>query len=155
MKTREHTQGFTLIDLLVGVTQVGILAAIALPTFLSQADTAVETEAALKVGSLNRAQQAYYLENRRFGSWMELGLTTLSSQNYTYTSSAATGEAISLAYPVAGRALRGYAGRVWINPDANSSSPTISLVCAGAPNTVPAMPGLTACPRTTSLYPNQ
>jgi type IV pilus assembly protein PilA len=40
-----------------------VLAAIALPSLLSQVSKARQSEAKQNVGSLNRAQQAYYLEN--------------------------------------------------------------------------------------------
>jgi type II secretory pathway pseudopilin PulG len=55
-----------LIELLVVIIIIGILAAIALPSFLNQANKAKQSEAKTYVGSMNRGQQAYFLENDTF-----------------------------------------------------------------------------------------
>jgi type II secretory pathway pseudopilin PulG len=73
-----------LVTLVIG----GILAAIALPSFLSQTTKAKQVEAKLFIGTLNRAQQAHMLEYLRFTSDIRrLGVTIRDSQNYTYTTS--------------------------------------------------------------------
>jgi len=81
---RNH-KGFTLIELLVVVMISGALAAIALPSFLSQANKAKQTEAKLYVSTLNRAQQAYIMEHSQFTDNVgQLGAPLPSSSNYTY-----------------------------------------------------------------------
>jgi type IV pilus assembly protein PilA len=59
---RKQESGFTLIELLVVIIIIGILAAIALPSFLNQANKAKQSEAKTYLGSINRAQQGFYLE---------------------------------------------------------------------------------------------
>ncbi|PSP17687.1 MAG: hypothetical protein BRC52_13230, partial [Cyanobacteria bacterium SW_5_48_44] len=54
---KKSNAGFTLIELLVVIIIVGVLSAIALPTFLDQAGKARESEAKTNLGALNRGQQ--------------------------------------------------------------------------------------------------
>ena len=88
LRKKQENEGFTLIELLVVIIIIGILSAIALPSFLNQANKAKQSEAKTVVGSMNRAQQAYFTEKGkfadtdRFGS-LGLGVAT-ETQNYTY-----------------------------------------------------------------------
>lgn len=92
LKKKSEDQGFTLIELLVVIIIIGILSAIALPSFLSQTAKARASEARTNVGALNRAQQSYYLENQSFTAAIsDLGVGIKTSDNYSYTSVAPTG----------------------------------------------------------------
>ena len=82
---KKSNAGFTLIELLVVIIIVGILSAIALPTFLDQAGKARESEAKTNLGALNRGQQAYRLENGEFaGSTSDLDVG-IEGDIYSYS----------------------------------------------------------------------
>lgn len=88
LNKKKNEEGFTLIELLVVIIIIGILSAIALPSFLNQANKAKQVEAKTSVGALNRAQQAYYLENNQFADndgfgKLGLGIKT-QTENYVY-----------------------------------------------------------------------
>lgn len=75
INTSNLEQGFTIIELLIVVIVIGILSAISLPQFLDQASRARQTEAETTLGTINRAQQLYRLENPEFGTLNQLSQT--------------------------------------------------------------------------------
>jgi len=137
MMKKKQEKGFTLIELLVVIIIIGILSAIALPSFLNQANKAKQSEAKQNAGSLNRAQQAYYLENSAFGSTVEnlgLGIVTQTT-NYNYTLDPAIVTNSNQSYVVnlarsRKAPLRGYAGRVDLGTvTATSEATTLAVLC--------------------------
>ena len=101
---RENNQGFTIIELLIVIIVIAILSAISLPSFLNQANKARQTEAKTYIGSMNRAQQAEYMEQGSFTvDAGELGLG-ISSETASYiyrisVSSAAGNSVVNRAIP--------------------------------------------------------
>lgn len=80
-KTQKN-RGFTLLELLIVVVILGILSAIAVPSFLNQASKAKETEAKQNLSTFNEYQQIYYLENTRFSnSFDALAMGNLTDAN--------------------------------------------------------------------------
>ena len=129
--------GFTLIELLVVIIIIGILSAIALPSFLNQANKARQSEAKTYVGSMNRAQQAYYLENNEFSdsiSLLGLGIAS-TTDNYTYgitPFSTAPAEGVTAnAQPVGtGASVKAYIGGVKIGSTAGTNeATTLAVLC--------------------------
>lgn len=126
-----RSDGFTLLELLVVVTIAGILSAIALPSFLNQANKARQAEAKTYVSAINRGQQAYFLEKSTFGNLTNLDLAISNSTAYTY-SSVPSGEGITAtaeteATPI-GNARR-YVGKTWVITDAQGDASVTAIVC--------------------------
>ncbi|MDI9636102.1 type IV pilin-like G/H family protein [Kamptonema cortianum] len=132
---KQEEQGFTLIELLVVIIIIGILSAIALPSFLNQANKAKQSEARTYVGSLNRAQQAAIMERGNFTSDVSalgLGIST-QTENYAYgirtgvDSTTASSRAGSLQIP-----LRSYQGMTWlgqVGTAATSEVTSLAILC--------------------------
>ncbi len=137
---KKDNEGFTLIELLVVIIIIGILSAIALPSFLNQANKAKQSEAKTIVGSMNRAQQTYYLENNMFAdanSFGDLGLgVKTETDNYKYVIKG--GGANKTAVTNQGQlkntksALKAYLGGVVVGTikDTNEAT-TLAVLCEG------------------------
>ncbi|MCU0567787.1 MAG: prepilin-type N-terminal cleavage/methylation domain-containing protein [Oculatellaceae cyanobacterium Prado106] len=141
-------QGFTLLELLVVVTIVGLLSAMAVPSYLRQANRSREAEARTYVAAINRGQQAFFNEHLRFGTLEELELVLSESRQYLYVSQPmGSGEGVTAdttATPKSGVA-KGFAGQVWLAPLADGSVTSRAVVCEGSEGNVPVIVN-NACP---------
>jgi type IV pilus assembly protein PilA len=140
--SKKRDGGFTLIELLVVIIIIGILAAIALPSFLNQANKAKQSEAKTYVGSMNRAQQAYYMEKNSVfaaqASFGELGLgVATETSNYVYQINGVGLNIVSNQAQQAGAnaaksPLKGYVGGVSATTQgATSEATTLAVLCEG------------------------
>lgn len=141
LNQRREDKGFTLIELLVVIIIIGILSAIALPSFLSQANKAKQTEAKQYVASINKGQQAYFAENTQFAAdvtTLGIGLKTQTT-NYTYTVGVITGAgATAAATQGTGSPLKGYAGAVaLVGTGGSEAKTTQSILCESAASSAP------------------
>ena len=83
-------QGFTLIELMVTVAILGILSAIAIPSFLQYQARARQTEAKISLGAIYLLEVTYFVEVGRYGSIGEIRYTLAGGSNrYTFRSGAA------------------------------------------------------------------
>ncbi|MEG3988082.1 type IV pilin-like G/H family protein [Microcoleus sp. S28C3] len=129
---------------------IGVMGAIALPSFLNASNKPMISEAKQYVGSMSRGQQAYFAEKSAFSSSvkaLEIGIKT-ETTNYKYsvraTKKAAFGYGVSK-----DKQLKSYVGGVFLVPAKNfepnaakEEITTTSILCrADFPGTIkPAEP---------------
>jgi type IV pilus assembly protein PilA len=85
LSKKQNNEGFTLIELLVVIIIVGILAAIALPSFLTQVNRARASEGVNNVGALIRAQQVERLEATGYAAALTDVDAKITGNYYTYS----------------------------------------------------------------------
>ena len=165
---KNSEKGFTLVELLVVIIIIGILAAIALPNFLSQGAKAKQTEAKQNIGLVNRVQTAYRSENNAFATSFDIlatgtlsGTVDATTTNYTYKLSPTQDSNQITATSTADTALKAYSGGTVRFTNAEKQSVVSSLICeAVSPGTSPATAptidiskttttGAISCPATT------
>lgn len=82
MMTKSKTSGFTLIELMITVAIVGILAAIAYPSYTAQVQKSRRADAQIALMEIAQRQESYFLRNNRYGSLSEIGYSATSPDGY-------------------------------------------------------------------------
>jgi type IV pilus assembly protein PilA len=145
----QKSQGFTLVELLVVIIIIGILTAIALPSFLNQTAKARQTEAKENINLFNKTQNAYRLENSSFATSFDVlatgslsGAATANTSIYLYTIAAGTGDSTTIQAQAKETTLRGYTGGAvrYANASGNSVIRYIACEATASGTTAPVVP---------------
>lgn len=78
----KRSMGFTLIELLVAVAILGILAAVALPSYQSYVRKSRRSDAIIALSRIQLAEEKWRANNTSYGALSDLGLTGTSDQAY-------------------------------------------------------------------------
>ena len=87
LHTVYHQRGFSLIELMIVVALIGILAAIAIPNFLTYQARAKQSEAKMNLAAIHTAEVIYFAEKNAYGDTFDkigFSVTTGSSPRYQY-----------------------------------------------------------------------
>ena len=85
------SEGFTLIELMIVVAIIGILAAIAIPNFLTYQCKSKQSEAKTNLGGIGTSEEAYFAEYDTYkAATSNIGWRPKGSKRYSFTIAAAS-----------------------------------------------------------------
>jgi type IV pilus assembly protein PilA len=139
LNKKKADEGFTLVELLVVVIIIGILAAIALPSFLNQATAAKQSEGRQNISALTRAQQNWRGSNSSFAdNFDKLAIGVVKGQTktdgssssvYTYTLNTTTQDLATHNAVFKDNKLKSYSGGASTSVNAEGNPVWNSILC--------------------------
>lgn len=81
-KVRPRTRGLTLLDLLISMALVGVLAAVAMPSYTAPLNQARRADALAAVLQVQQLQERWLLQQGRYARDAELGAAMVSPQGH-------------------------------------------------------------------------
>jgi type IV pilus assembly protein PilA len=142
LSAQSRDMGFSLWTLMGLLLLLGALGAIVLPSFFQPRGGCLpspQSEARRHIGSMNRAQQAYYLENETFATTVTdlgVGINSQTSKRFFFSSDRQHNAAFS--YAIADRSpeklsnqrLNNYVGAVYVTPQKkNGEIVVLEIIC--------------------------
>jgi type IV pilus assembly protein PilE len=92
LRSKQRSAGFSLLELMIVVAVIGIIAAIALPSYNEYITRSKIQEATANLSDLRTKMEAYYMDNRRYSSTAGGGTcgtpggnTPAATKYFTYT----------------------------------------------------------------------
>ncbi|HUN69271.1 MAG TPA: type IV pilin protein [Burkholderiales bacterium] len=129
---RINQAGFTLMELLITVTVIGILAAVAIPTYTDYTKRAKITEATSGLSELRLRAEKYFADNRRYtaaagGSTVGFNTVISGARYFTYDCNAPTAPTdTSFTCTATGAAGQGMTGFVYTINESNVRTSTFT-----------------------------